>query len=1134
MKRFLRAVLSLSLILSVVVSVLPLEASAASNVSLLAKDYIAGHNVGFYDSSGSNKIETSGDLGVCLRESEWVAYKISGLEAAEYALSISRSCTNQVVASILIDDEAVLSKCVISPTGDYLKSLPTDIGTLSVTKGSFVLKIKNIGSSAFYLRDISIEKLSEKTKREEYKTQSRPYKMSFLPCILEAENFDYGTKNTAYFALDDKNSGGEYRTNTGIDIFKSDDGYSVQLSPTEWVSYTFRVDFSGNYELLANCSDSSESGCLRFYVNDYEVVRNLRYPEIKTEMSEVSAGVLYFPKGVYTLKVKCMEGAPLIDRIRFKRTAEEGVNVTETKALRTWSESQEADEAAAVLEPERHEVIKELYVSAESGSDKGDGSEKNPFKTIQKAQQAVRTMNENMQGDIVVHLTGSFFVDETLTFTEEDSGTNSNLVIWQGEDGATVHGGKKVTGWQAVEGTKLYKTTLPDEEGFRQLYVGENRATRARSKWLYFPIEEYSAPNREKTVYSELDGYVLSGEDFPNDFKYPEDMEFIWLPSWRNVRVPVKSLKRNDDGNLLAVFEQPAFDTAFHTSSPITLSHPFYIENAPELLDEAGEWYFNKETKELFYMPLEGEDINALECYIPKTEFLLTVSGTDAEHKAKNIMFSGISFRYGAWERATNYGFATTQAEAMFAPEGGENILGSNDGYPSKLVPAQIQVNYADGIHFVNNEFAHLGSVALAYNYTSSNGMASGNIFDDVSASAVTVSNYDFKKDDPVEKFCRRITIANNLLRRISVEYMTPAITAYYVNNLKIAHNDILDTPYTGISMGWGWGRGVYNCAYNKIENNRIENVLYKLMDGGHIYTLDPQQGSVISGNYLIKSGEWKGGIYHDNASAYITTRNNVFECYKWYKITWHNIHDNVAYNNYSETPYVVNYPDNNSVSEAIGKTNGEWGEEAQKIIQNAGLDAEHKYLLSKYAEKGEVRNIELSRMPYDNSAGIMIPAGEHMKGEEGETYHEIVSYNDGPSKKGEPDIYDSYNGTGHRYLMATAQGEWTKYEVEIPEDGEYDIILNLAVTGEELYAGVEIDGEEIETEKLHKTCDGYETFEDQHVATVNLVAGKHIIKVEHKVGNFGFWSLRIAKTGEAKKARDDGFNAEILKAVLH
>lgn len=1133
MKKCFRGALALWLALSAVLTFLPMTVSAASVKTVSGSEYIQGHDVGFHDSSGDGAIETAGTLGVCLRGEEWVSYKITGLDAGDYVFSLTTSNTNQAMVTISVNGEERIVKKKVAPTGSYLTLVESEIDVLHCDGDAFVLKVANASSTAFYVAGLKLESKAQKEKKDNFYKQARPYKMSYLPCILEAENFDSGAQGEAYSAHDEKNAGGAYRSSVGIDIYEAEKGYTVSLGPDEWMNYTFRVDKAGSYELLARCADNTEGSCLRFYINGYEVIRNLQYPKLPLQMDEVSAGVLQFKKGVYTLTVKCMEGDISLDWLRFKRTQSSGIDVSDVSALRPWSESQTADAAVVALEPERHETEKELYVSANAAQN-GDGSRNAPFKTIAEAQKAVRSMNQNMQGDIVVHLSGSFFLEEPLAFSEADSGTNGNLVIWQGDEGTTLHGGKKVSGWQAVEGTPLYKTTLVGQKSFRQLYVGENRATRARSKWLYFPLETYAKPNRTETLYSETDGFILNGEDFPNDFSKPEQMEFVWLPSWRNVRVPVESMQRDENGNLITVFCQPAFDLAYETSSPISVSHPFYIENAPELLDEAGEWYFNTETEELFYYPAKGEDMQSIDCYIPETEGLLTVRGTDAEHKVRNIMFEGISFRYGAWERTTEKGFATIQAEEMLDPDNG-STADTSSGYGTSLVPSQIRVEYGDGIHFVNNEFAHLGSVALAYDMTTSNSMASGNIFDDVSASAVTVSNWHFTKDAPLEQFCRKVTIANNLMRRVSVEYMTPAITAYYVNNLRIAHNDILDTPYTGISMGWGWGRGVENCAYNKIENNRIENVLYKVMDGGHIYTLDPQKGSVISGNHIIKSGESKGGIYHDNASAYITTHDNVFEdCYKWLKITWHNIHDNTAYNNYSETPNTVKYPDYNNIADAIGKTDGEWPEAAKQIIANAGLDAEHKGLLERYAAKGELRNVELERMPYDNAAGTMIPAGEHIHGKEGEAYHEVLGYEDGPNRKEEPDVYESYNGTGHTYIMATAQGEWTKYRFTADEEGDYDVFLNLSVTGDSVRAGLEIDGETIEANALTKTCDDYSVFADQHVATVHLAAGEHVIKVEHAVGNFGFWSVRIAKVGALPKARDDGFRDEILSAVLH
>jgi len=767
------------------------------------------------------------------------------------------------------------------------------------------------------------------------------------------------------------------------------------------------------------------------------------------------------------------------------------------------------------------------YVDAENGNDANGGTtEKTALKTIEAAQTKVRAKNDNMLGDIYVHLSGEFKLTEPIAMTTEDSGTNGFSVIYDGGGEASVSGGRKVEGFSSVAGTPLYKAKVENAD-FRQLYVNGNRAQRARSKWLYYPKSEYIIPGGAAQLNSEVDGYVLSKDDFKDDFSRISDMEFIWMPSWKNIRMPVENMERNDDGDYVVTFKQPYFDSTLLTEATQpqpSLGIPFYIENAPEYLDEAGEWYYNKDTEELFYYPLATDNMADASVFIPETEMLLSASGNENE-KVQNITFEGIEFKYGAWNRTTEKGFVTSQAEQMIVAE----TKGGVTSYVSQIIPAQVKVEYGNNINFNNNKFCHLASVALALDNATENSSVSGNVFDDISASAVVLSDADFVANSPIEDFVRDVKVKNNLIRRVSVEYMTPAITAYYVNNTEITHNDILDTPYSGISLGWGWGRGVKNCADNLIANNKIENVLYKLKDGGHIYTLDILSGTVIENNYMIKSGEWKGGIYLDNATENLLIRNNVFEdCEKWLKLTWHNVKNNTAYNNYSETGMACTYPDINSIEEAIGKTDGAWPDAALDIILNAGLEDEYDHLLTEYNKNTHFRNAELKRLSYIAKSGVIVPAGELIPGGEGVAYHDIVSSTSGIG------ITDSYDGTGHRYIMNTTQGEWTKHKVTIPSDGTYKVILNAGATSNLPRVSIWIDDELVVNKGTIKNTGSYAitAFADNELASVNLKAGEHIIKVEHTTSNFAFYSLRFVEEGKEEFIRNDGFVAEVLNAI--
>ena len=50
-----------------------------------------------------------------------------------------------------------------------------------------------------------------------------------------------------------------------------------------------------------------------------------------------------------------------------------------------------------------------------------------------------------------------------------------------------------------------------------------------------------------------------------------------------------------------------------------------YLRNAYEFIDKEGEWYYNRQSKVLYYMPLLGQDMTTAVVMIPKVENLVSL-----------------------------------------------------------------------------------------------------------------------------------------------------------------------------------------------------------------------------------------------------------------------------------------------------------------------------------------------------------------------------------------------------------------------------------------------------------------------------------------------------------------------------
>ena len=83
-------------------------------------------------------------------------------------------------------------------------------------------------------------------------------------------------------------------------------------------------------------------------------------------------------------------------------------------------------------------------------------------------------------------------------------------------------------------------------------------------------------------------------------------------------------------------------------------------------------------------------------------------------------------------------------------------------------------------INFIKNEIAFVGAGGIAYGQACSKSEVTGNIFDSVAATSLTLGTWKLPRTAPLSELTRKITVRNNLVRRTGVEYMTPAITSYH------------------------------------------------------------------------------------------------------------------------------------------------------------------------------------------------------------------------------------------------------------------------------------------------------------------------------------------------------------------
>ncbi len=564
-----------------------------------------------------------------------------------------------------------------------------------------------------------------------------------------------------------------------------------------------------------------------------------------------------------------------------------------------------------------HAANPTYYYVSPSGSDGREGSLSRPFKTIQKARDVIRTVNKNMTGDIIVILkAGTYTLNQPLALSPEDSGTNGFNIIYQADTGAkvTISGGKATGRWSLVDSSKnIYRAWVGKVTTPREFYVGDARATRARS------LDDPTGFTRTETGYTSTDLTLQK-------WKNISDVEIVSTDDWKSYRCGISGIV----GGIITM-DQPCFKNSLYAQQPFqdgTLAwpilNPSWIENAYELLDTPGEWYFNKAEGNIYYKPHPNENMSKVETVVPVLDKLIVGTGT-VENPVHNLIFQNLNFKYGTWyDPNSSDGYSSLQAGYHWV---GDQTDPSKHGRTTKS-PGNLSFTYAQNIVFKHNIFSHLSSAALDLDTGSQNNTVDNNRFDDISGSAIQIGNHNWGYDNypdyealyaAGDSYDKRNYVSNNLvvdnyITKTGQEYHdTAAIFVGYTDHTRIVHNEITDIPYTGISMGWGWdGYTSTPARENSIVNNVVHDFMNVLRDGGGIYTLSLQPNSVIKGNYIYNqynTPEYGSNIYPDQGSNGFTISNNVVVNYghRWLYIWNNDIFGNTAENNFANNDALIN-----------------------------------------------------------------------------------------------------------------------------------------------------------------------------------------------------------------------------------
>lgn len=517
---------------------------------------------------------------------------------------------------------------------------------------------------------------------------------------------------------------------------------------------------------------------------------------------------------------------------------------------------------AAVSEPARFYVApdgKDEWSGRLKQSDPAGGD--GPFATIHRAQQAVRDLGgEQKQEPITVLVSGTHYLAKPLVLTPDDSGTADAPVIYTayGKKTPVLSGGRPLVGWQKGK-SGIWSARLPKEVigriNPRQLFFNGRRAVRARSPNKgFFKVAGLVDPKPGAKWNEGVDKFRFKPGDI-QPWKNLNNVEVVVYHSWNTSRVRIASV---DEKQSIVSF------TGSTVFRPLGWdpNQRYFVENALELLDSPGEWHCDPQTGVVHYWPLPGEDPSQAEVIVPVLDQVLRFEGNPDEGKwVKHVQIRGLSLQHADWS----------------LPE-----KGYGDPQAAVTVPGAVMLDGATQCAIEECEISHVGSYALWLRRGCKDNRIVQNHIHDLGAGGIKVGESVMAKEDRAES--SRNLVSNNYIHDGGTVYPEGVgIWLAQSNHNNISHNEIHSLNYSGMSIGWNWGYQKNRTHHNTIEHNHVHHVVRgALSDGGGIYTLGIQTGTVIRNNRFHDIFPYMGkptmawGIYLDQASSGLLIENNI------------------------------------------------------------------------------------------------------------------------------------------------------------------------------------------------------------------------------------------------------------------
>lgn len=516
-----------------------------------------------------------------------------------------------------------------------------------------------------------------------------------------------------------------------------------------------------------------------------------------------------------------------------------------------------------------------IFVSANGTDENGTGTYENPFATVHKAVEAAR-MEKEHHTEINVR-EGIYFFEHPIVLGNQDSG----LTIRNYGKEHVVFSGARILGvaeWSDYEkNSNIKRARIAPNLEADQLFVNGKLQTMCRypnRKEGEVPLEGVcnAAKVKERAVHYEhpqgghiraIHNYGWGGNDYIITGKDPDAA----------LGLKVEWIGDNNWGSLMS-------------------DEMIVVENVLEELDAPEEWFYDRESGDLYWYPGEEVKCETAQIAVSTQSGLIQIQGNHWDDPAENIHISGITF-WGT-RRTMFFGekyiplmrgdWCVVKAGAVYL-ENTKNVKISNSEFEEIGGNAVFFYGYNEGAQITENEFRRIGATAVQV-IGSPKAVYEPSFWNHQLYPYLQVHKNEVEfpqcQGPACEKYPRDIIISENHIQGTGIyEKQSCGVNLSVASGIKILHNTIHNSARSCINVNDG-SFGGHEIACNDIYDSQRETTDHGPFNswGRDRFWSVPRFNAAGESGHIIRNYE-KDGKYYDLSllDAYQTTEihNNRF-----------------------------------------------------------------------------------------------------------------------------------------------------------------------------------------------------------------------------------------------------------------